>query len=649
MATGWNYIWGESWHEYIQRSTITNDLAGAQRESSREMIGAISGQTASILGGMESVTSVLSDQMGSIAEEISGLNASFQWGFGQMIAQMGRMNDSLQALIEIAKTPVQTWAYNQFEIARENFRKGLYDNCLKRLDKAINGDNTSAGYEEEWRFHQLLGVLRLGFFGCDAELLDSAQAEREFLLAARYAKADHPKEAAKAMLSASWSAYVQGKLPEALKHAEQAFSLDNRMGEAFFQAAKIQMAANAPGQALPVLRKAIDLESAYLVKAAADADFKRHEGDLNAFCEAMRQEQFNVLAQQVTQALNEAGEWAKTTREVAECKDILDRWRGLLSGSWGLLELLTYAKDRFEGDRKAVSEAWQRGHERMRNTFVFETHTAKVEREFDEPYQVEEKGWFSTKMVTKIRRVRRHVEEQTPVLVNLLGEIDPLSLFQFASIPAGKFMMGSPTSETGRYSGETQHEVAISKSFELLTTPVTQALWSAVMGSNPSHFKGPDRPVENVSWNDAQEFIAKLNKMVGTTFYRLPTEAEWEYACRAGTKEARYGELDEIAWNEKNSGGETHPVGQKKPNAWGLYDMIGNVEEWCQDWHGSYPSGSVTDPTGPMSGPSRVNRGGSWNHGAECCRSAGRPDDVSWGFANFRCEFLGFRLARSCS
>jgi len=185
------------------------------------MIGAISGQTASILTGMESSTRAISEgmdagfsslavQMDAIAGEISELNAGFQWGFGQMIAQMGGMNASLRELIQIAKTPVQTWAYNQFEIARENFRKGLFTNCIKRLDKAINGDQTSAGYEEDWRFHQMVGVVRLSFFGCEPGLIDLALAEEAFLLAASYARTDEPQEAAKALLSAGWSAFVQG-------------------------------------------------------------------------------------------------------------------------------------------------------------------------------------------------------------------------------------------------------------------------------------------------------------------------------------------------------------------------------------------------------------------------------------------------------
>ena len=376
MATGWNYMWGESWHEYLQRSTITNDLNGAQQESSRAMIGAISEQTASILTGMESSTRVLSEgidagfsmlagEMDMIAQEISGLNASFQWGFGQMIAQMGGMNASLQNLIQIAKTPVQTWAYNQFEIARENFRKGLYTNCLKRLDKAINGDQTSAGYEEDWRFHQMIGVVRLGFFGCETKLIDVAQAEDAFLLAAAYAKVDEPQEAARAFLSAGWSAFVQGNLQRALRHTEQAVALDATLTEALFQAAKIQMASGAPRLALPLLRKAIDQVPTYVVKAAADGDFRQHEKDVNSFCQAMRQEVFIALAPTVDQVLNETTEWAKTIREVAECAPICDRWRELLEGSWGLLELLLYRRDGFQLDRQSIDSARLRGLARM--------------------------------------------------------------------------------------------------------------------------------------------------------------------------------------------------------------------------------------------------------------------------------------------
>jgi formylglycine-generating enzyme required for sulfatase activity len=214
----------------------------------------------------------------------------------------------------------------------------------------------------------------------------------------------------------------------------------------------------------------------------------------------------------------------------------------------------------------------------------------------------------------------------------------------FVNVPAGTFMMGSPDSEGRRYVDEgPQHQVTISKSFELQTTEVTQAQWQAVMGSNPSNFKGPDLPIEQVSWDDAQAFITKLNGLGDVYRYRLPTEAEWEYAARAGTTGPYAGDLDAMAWYEANSGQKTHPVATKAANAWGLYDMHGNVWEWVQDWDGEYSALAVTDPVGPSSGSDRVFRGGAWDFMETDCRSAIRVGVPPGGsFYN-----VGFRLVRT--
>ena len=163
-------------------------------------------------------------------------------------------------------------------------------------------------------------------------------------------------------------------------------------------------------------------------------------------------------------------------------------------------------------------------------------------------------------------------------------------------IPAGEFLMGHSPRPVAGPSPEPVTRVRISRAFDLGKYEVTQAQWVAVMGSNPSYFNGcgPNCPVERVSWNDAQEFIRRLNAMDGATTYRLPTEAEWEYAARAGTTGDHYGELEEISWCGTH-GGRPHPVGQKAPNAWGLHDMLGNVQEWVQDWIDEYPGGTVTD------------------------------------------------------
>lgn len=180
----------------------------------------------------------------------------------------------------------------------------------------------------------------------------------------------------------------------------------------------------------------------------------------------------------------------------------------------------------------------------------------------------------------------------------------------FVLINPGSFKMGSSTP----YDDEMRvHEVTLSHGFYLQTTEVTQAQWQVVMGANPSEFKGPERPVDNVSCNDVQEFLKKLSAKEKGARYRLPTEAEWEYACRAGGQEPdEPANLDEVAWWQKNSGRQTHAVGLKKPNAWGLYDMRGNVEEWVQDWFGPYSAESQIDPQGPARGKYRVFRNGAY-------------------------------------
>jgi formylglycine-generating enzyme required for sulfatase activity len=167
-------------------------------------------------------------------------------------------------------------------------------------------------------------------------------------------------------------------------------------------------------------------------------------------------------------------------------------------------------------------------------------------------------------------------------------------------------------SQTGNADERPVHEVTLTKGFYFQVTEVTQRQWEAVMGSKPSNFKGPDRPVEHVAWNDVQEFLRRLNEKEKDSRYRLPTEAEWEYACRAGGKEPDVAaNLDEVAWWAGNSNLEVQGVAQKKPNAWGLFDMRGNVWEWVQDWYGAYSAGRQIDPRGPDSGEYRVLRGGS--------------------------------------
>jgi len=233
-------------------------------------------------------------------------------------------------------------------------------------------------------------------------------------------------------------------------------------------------------------------------------------------------------------------------------------------------------------------------------------------------------------------------QQQTPprTFTNSIG-------MKFVWIDPVTFRMGSDDKNPDE---KPAHMVTLSKGFYLQTTEVTQSQWEAVMGTNPSQFKGPDRPVETVSWEDAQEFLKKLNAKEKDSRYRLPSEAEWECACRAGGQEPdEAADLDEVAWWGENSSGATHPVGQKQPNAWGLFDMRGNVWEWVEDWYdgGGYAKSRRLDPTGPGSGDSRVLRGGSWDRGPLARSVYFRCAYRRSRWPTYRLHNNGFRCART--
>ena len=249
-------------------------------------------------------------------------------------------------------------------------------------------------------------------------------------------------------------------------------------------------------------------------------------------------------------------------------------------------------------------------------------------------------------------------KEGEPIVV----QFDKGVTLEMVWIKPGNFKMGSSKRERGREKTEIQHEVTLTKGYWIGIYEVTQAQYKFVMNTNPSKFQGGDLPVECVSWNEAMEFCRKLTEQERTAgrlplgyAYTLPTEAQWEYACRAETTTALNSgmklrseagvcsNLDKVGWYDKNSDGKTHLVGQKQPNNWGLYDMHGNVWEWCLDWYEDYSTSSVTDSTGSDTGSTRVNRGGSWSSSAKFCRSANRGSCTP----DFRCDLIGFRVVIS--
>jgi formylglycine-generating enzyme required for sulfatase activity len=234
---------------------------------------------------------------------------------------------------------------------------------------------------------------------------------------------------------------------------------------------------------------------------------------------------------------------------------------------------------------------------------------------------------------------------------NFISQIAAATGIRLVPIPAGTFTMGSPDDEADRGSDEgPQTDVTLTKDFFLGATDVTQSQYESIMRTNPSDFKsaGNDAPVEQVSWDDAMAFCEKLTarehavgRLPAGYVFTLPTEAQWEYACRAGTTEPYATDPAATSWYDKNSGGTTHPAGAKQPNSWGLYDMTGNVYQWCADWYAKrLPGGEVTDPTGPAAGSAHVLRGGGWYYDRTYCRSAYRDYDPG-----YRANFIGFRVA----
>jgi len=623
-----NYVWGShlSHHDYLQAKSFVSDVQSATRNAAKKVSMDISRQTRDIIASNESLQREhlellnastdrtvgalndgferlsysmdagfdrMSSGLDEISSGISELNATFHWGFGAVLASLGHMNDTLSELVKIAKTPVQTVAFEHFEIARDAFRKRLYRESFEELDKAISGDHTSAGYKLEWRFHQMKGTLQLGFADCDMSLYDLAKAEESFLIAARYGETDYPHDAGRAFLSAGWAAYCQGKMKQALAHTEQAMALHPEIGEVFFQASKVQMALGDVASALPMLAKAIDIDRFYALKAAGDGDFQQHDAQLRSFLDALRKEKYRQCVPKVKEALDRIKGFELAPGTENRLQAFLDD-----GANWPLMDMLEVVQN-LDSFKQLPIIVRVKGAGNPVNTK--ETYT---EQETYYEDVVITPGGFFKKAVTEKQKKTRMVTKTRTVTTSSSGK--EVTYFEFCPIPAQEYYLG-------KY-------------------PVTQQQWEAVMGDNPSHFKGGTLPVETVSWDDAQLFIQKLNQLSGKKNYRLPTEEEWEYACRAGTTTEYYfgddeSQLGEYAWYDGNSGQTTHPVGQKKPNGWGLYDMAGNVWEWTDSWYDSSRS-------------RRVLRGGGWDGGAACCRSASR-DSYAPGD---RSSFVGFRL-----
>lgn len=316
-----NYVYGGSlsYRDYLQaksfedafRSEIsrqTRSIIASHEQLQKEHIAVSQSLQTSVAEGFEE----LSFDVQALTAGVSELTAAFNWGFSELLTAVGQVNATLVELVRIAKTPAQTWAYEQFEIARDAFRQGLYPEALEYINRAINGYVGNTGYKLEYRFHYLWGTILLGSSrNTSKDILNLSHAENAFLNAARYARQDQPKEAGRALLAAGWAAYCQGKMAVAKQYTEQALALSPTLAEAHFQLAKIQMHIGEAEQGLVPLRRAVELERAYSIKAAADDDFKRHEAKVQALLNTLRHEAREKAKTELLTIQQQAGETEK--------------------------------------------------------------------------------------------------------------------------------------------------------------------------------------------------------------------------------------------------------------------------------------------------------------------------------------------------
>ena len=383
-----------------------------------------------------------------------------------------------------------------------------------------------------------------------------------------------------------------------------------------------------------------------------------------------------TLLEQENKILKEEVTKLKTNLQSLPNKETMGQLEKLLQEKIAEIEAKTHSLELFEQENQALKQEMAQLKASLKTLLeqsveqleaIFEAKTAEIEVKDRSREQLEAENQLLKKEMAKLKASIKALKEQSQLLAEPKAQVsgeqpeavspeipvgdtkewtDPLTGMEFVWVPEGCFQMGSPEDEKGRSSDEGPvHEVCLD-GFWMGKYEVTQTQWQQMMGNNPSNFTGENLPVENVSWNDVQEFLQTLNKQAGKEMYRLPTEAEWEYAARAGT-ETTYSfggdtdKLDDYAWYSSNSGSQTHPVGELKPNAWELYDVHGNVWEWCQDWYDKeyYSKSPQENPQGLSSGTYRVLRGGSWGNAPNNCRSANRgrnPPDYWSNFFGFR-------------
>jgi len=680
---------GPSWLDYLRDPARSQVLRDEPADILRAMVNRLPASTLRLLGSPESLEALF----GSLSHPSNGLldptgirlSAAFTWSRGEVLASMGGMLVPTDELMADARSQAQSEAVQLFQVAREAFLERYFTESLQALNDALNtGSSLNAAGRLVWRIHLLRALVLLGSVNnTDPQIINPSQAEQSFLMAARYARSDYPLDAARALLGAGWAAYVQEngeanyRMRAAMTYTDEAHDLDSDLAEAQFQSAKFRMALGETDLALHSLRWLPVKERVMLLKASADGDFKRYIGKLEGFLSALREEQLTKIQSEVSPVASRIRKWMGDCPELAEtpaAQRLVDMDEG--APDRGLLDVHRYFGFGYREDHEQLKNSFFEARRIVTQEWVeaaAESDSADNARElatsFDESGALAEplqSGNQTREQQTQERRCREEPEYQ---FLNGLGEViityrgTPGSRKQFQLppgnaatiwaarwIPPGRFSMGSSLFESDRESDEVLHRVTLTDGFFFSETSCTQAQWSLLMPHNPSKFRGANLPVEQVSWEDAREFARKLTEfhhklgLISAGWsWDLPTEAQWEYACRVRKSGEFHGPIDSVAWYQLNSQKRTHPVGTRQPNDWGLQDMHGNVAKWCLDWYGQYPFEAVNHPVGPPFGTFRVYRGGGWSDAARCCRSAYRGRSVP----DFRSSNIGFSLVLS--
>jgi len=597
------------------------------------------------------------------------VGADFHWGAVGSLFALEPLQADLGTLLADEKSSAKQAAFQQIDRARKAFAAGQYAQTVALLAEVF-GMEESNGFEC-WRAHFLDGLVRFGFAGGDMTLVDLSVAEKRFATAARMVKLAHPHVGAQALVMAAYGTILADKLGRAHGYLEAAAGLDDELAEAHFLSSRVFLRQGNKRGAFESMMRALSLDQGYAVRAgsvdATCSDVARLGSLLSALSRELRSRGQPAIRETLKRLRLLAGH-----RPAHEDPDVLSLRAFVREDEdWPLYDVIRTLTQK----EQLIDDIFQRYREvRIISSEEYPGPTVQIEevRKLASPKR--NKAASAAQRLFKkddepepeIREQRRTRSVDLTMMSATIRDISEriLTEFDLVKIPAGTFTMGSLADEQGRSGDELPHEVRLTRAYYLGVMPVTQELWHAVMNNHPSYFDGHDRPIEQVSWVDALVFCNELSLMSGLTpcyeigrqsvkwlgpdaiGYRLPTEAEWERACRAGTQTATASgpSVDPSQGNMAQRHGRlTTPVGTYAPSDWGLLDMHGNTWEWCFDAYGDYGNAQGDDPCVVSQHDLRCARGGSWESDLQHCRAASRAHYSRWSRRNT----VGFRLALS--